>query len=106
MTEANQVTKEKQTSYKVYWTVWFVLLILTVVMIFIGSASIARAVVVPLLLAAMLMKASLIGGYFMHLRFERLALVLTVVVGILFTAAALYFLIIPDGIRILKLSSQ
>ncbi len=93
----------EEVSYRVYWLTWLVLLLLTVGMILVGSASMSKLLVVSLLILAMLVKASLIGGYFMHLRFERLTLVLTVAVGILLTAAALFFLIAPDGVRILKL---
>lgn len=96
----------QEAGYKVYWLTWFALLILTIGMIFVGSASLPKLLVVLPLLAGMLMKASLISGYFMHLRFERLTLIVAVAVGILFTAAALFFLIAPDGVRILKLSSQ
>jgi len=96
----------QEVGFRVYWLIWFVLLVLTVGMILIGSASMPKLLLVLLLILAMLMKASLISGYFMHLRFEKLTLILVVAVGILFTAAALFFLIAPDGVRIFKLSLQ
>lgn len=52
------------------------------------------------MLAAMLTKATLIGANFMHLRFERWPLVLTVVVGLLVMATILFVLIAPDAVRI------
>ena len=67
-------------------------------------SSLPKVFVVLLLLGAMLVKASLIGAHFMHLRFEKLSLFLTVAVGILATAAILFLLISFDGIRILRLS--
>ena len=91
--------------YAVYWRTWFLLLILTVMMVFVDQVSLPRLALVWILVLAMLMKASLIAGYFMHLRFEKLTLAVIVGVGILATAAALFLLIAPDGIRILKLSS-
>ena len=48
----------------------------------------------------MLTKASIIGANFMHLRSERLPLVLTVVVGLLVTGLILFALIAPDAARI------
>jgi len=90
-------------SYKSYWYTWVALLILTLVMIEIGSAAIPGGVIAFLLILLMLTKATLIGSNFMHLRFEKLALILTVVIGILFTALALFLGIAPDGIRILSL---
>jgi cytochrome c oxidase subunit IV len=92
----------QEASYKVYWLTWLVLLLLTLAMILIGSASLSRGWIASLLILGMFVKAALIGGNFMHLRFERLTLVLTVAVGILFTAAALFFLIAPDGMQMLK----
>ncbi|MBI4456280.1 MAG: cytochrome C oxidase subunit IV family protein [Acidobacteria bacterium] len=95
-----------EVRYGVYWRTWFLLLVLTLMMVLLDQASMSRIVLVWILLAAMLMKASLIGAYFMHLRFEKLNLVLMVVVEILLTAAALFFLIAPDGIRILERSQR
>ena len=81
-------------------------MILTLAMISIGSAGFGRGLLVALLLAGMLAKATLILGNFMHLRFEKAGLVLTVVLGIVFTALALFFIIAPDGVRILHLGQQ
>ena len=52
------------------------------------------------MLAAMLTKASIIGANFMHLRTERLPLVVTVVIGLLLTGTILFVLIAPDALRI------
>ena len=90
-------------SYKTYWYTWGVLLVLTLGMILAGGAAISKVWIVALLLAGMLAKATLILGNFMHLRFERVGLILTVVIGIVFTALALFFGIAPDGVRILHL---
>ncbi len=96
--------KLQEVGYRVYWLTWLALLILTLGMIFLSYAAAPKLILVTLLTLAMFTKAALISGYFMHLRFEKLALVLAVALGMLFTAAALFFLIAPDGVRILKLS--
>lgn len=83
---------------KLYWITWAWLLVLTVVMLFLGSAKL-----VPLLLVGIMAKASFIGANFMHLRFERIALVVIVVVAIIFTAAALFAGIASDGVHIRNL---
>ena len=90
-------------SYKTYWYTWGVLLVLTLGMLLAGGAAISKVWIVALLLAGMLAKATLILANFMHLRFERVGLILTVVIGIVFTALALFFGIAPDGVRILHL---
>ncbi len=87
-----------------YWRIWFVLLVLTLVMVFIDQSPLSRSVLVLVLVVAMLAKASLIMGYFMHLRFEKLNLILVVLVGLLITGVILFALIAPDGMRILDLS--
>jgi len=96
MSETHQVS-----GYRVYWIVWFVLLLVTVGMMLLGASALTRALVL-VLLAGMLVKAALIGGYFMHLRFERASLIVIVAVGILATASILFFLIAPDGLRVLN----
>ncbi len=92
-----------EVNYKTYWLTWFVLLILTFGMIPISGSTLPRGVFVLLLLLAMLAKATFILGTFMHLRFEKAALILMVVLGISLTAAALFAGIAPDGIRALSL---
>jgi caa(3)-type oxidase subunit IV len=87
-------------SNKLYWTTWWVLLALTVVMVVIDSMVMPRSVFVSVLLTAMLVKAALIAAHFMHLRFERRSLALMVVVGLLINGAILFVLIVPDAIRI------
>ena len=87
-----------------YWRIWFVLLVLTLVMVFIDQSPLTRNLLVLVLVGVMLVKVSLIAGYFMHLRFEKLNLILVVLVGLLITGLLLFVLIAPDGMRILDLS--
>jgi cytochrome c oxidase subunit IV len=75
-------------------------------MLVLDSISLPRASFVLLMLAAMSLKAAVIGAYFMHLRFERLALVLGVIVGLPINALVLYILIAPDALRILGMASE
>ncbi len=79
---------------------WSVLLVFTVVMLWADSASLPRQAFVVFMVAAMLTKASIIGANFMHLKAERLPLVVTVVVGLLGMGAVLWVLIAPDATRI------
>jgi cytochrome c oxidase subunit IV len=92
--------------YRVYWIAWGFLLALTVLMVGLDQAPLPRAVFVVLMLTAMSIKACLIGAIFMHLRAERLALVLGVVVGLPLNALILYILIAPDALRIFNMVNQ
>lgn len=93
---------EGTTSYRTYWIAWSILLVLTLSMIVMEGAGFSRLFAVLFLIIAMLAKATLIGGWFMHLRFERTSLVLSVVIGTFATAAFLFFLLVPDGIAMLR----
>jgi caa(3)-type oxidase subunit IV len=84
-------------SYKGYWTIWGVLLVLTIVMIGIEALALPTGVVILLLASAMMIKATLIAGWFMHLRSETRFIMWCLVLGTLLTAAFLLFLLVPDG---------
>ena len=56
-----------------------------------------RWFLVPFLLAFMMLKAIMIGGNFMHLRFERRNLAWMVALGILVTSLILYTFITPES---------
>lgn len=79
------------------------LLALTVTMVALDQAPLPHTTFVVLMLTAMLVKATVIAAYFMHLRFERWALVLAVVLGLPINAALLYVLIAPDAVRIFEM---
>ena len=85
---------------RTYWITWSVLLAFTVVMLWADSASLPRQAFVVFMLIAMLTKASIIAGNFMHLKFERPGLILTVVLGLLGMGTLLWVLIAPDAARI------
>jgi cytochrome c oxidase subunit IV len=73
---------------------------MTVLMVVIDSAPLPRVVFLVVVMSAMVVKASLIGANFMHLRFERRLLVVMVVVGLLVNGAILFILMLPDALRI------
>ncbi len=84
---------------------WGALLAVTLVMLALDGAPIARPVLVTALLVAMTIKAVLIAGNFMHLRHERGGLILTVVLGLFVMAIILYGLMVPDAIRIREMAA-
>lgn len=95
---------EHVTPYRTYWIAWLILLALTTLMIVAEGAGLPRAGTVTVVLAAMVTKVTLIGGWYMHLKYERAALVACVVGGTFATAAFLFFLILPDGLSALRLA--
>ena len=85
-----------------YLAVWGWLLGLTGVEIFLAYLQLPSVPMLTLLMGLSIVKAALIMSYFMHLRFERLRLVLTLVPALVI-AISLLFVFYPDSLRILEL---
>jgi cytochrome c oxidase subunit IV len=83
--------------YKIYWVTWGILLVITVAMLGAEMFHLPRWFLVLFLLAFMMVKAAMIGGNFMHLRFERSNLAWMVGLGILVTSLILYTFITPES---------
>lgn len=88
--------------YGLYWMVWGVLLVLTFVMIFIGEANLGYVAKAILLLLGAAAKASLIIFYFMHMRWEKPTLAMTVLVGMFLTGALMFALPAYDGSNVFQ----
>ena len=56
---------------QIYWITWGILLVITVAMLAAEKFHMPRWFLVLFLLAFMMVKAAMIGGNFMHLRFEK-----------------------------------
>ena len=87
--------------YKIYWTTWFVLLLITLAMLAAESFHMPRWFLVVFLIAFMAVKAIMIGGNFMHLRFEKANLGIMVAVGIVVTSLILFVFITPEAASVL-----
>ena len=80
------------------------LLALTVVEVFLAYIHVPLHIMLTLLIGLSLIKAAMIIAYFMHLRFERMSLVLTLIP----TAAiciSLLFIVFPDSFRTREIRS-
>jgi caa(3)-type oxidase subunit IV len=88
--------------YRVYWITWAILLVVTVAMLLAEKFHMPRWFLVVFLLAFMLVKASMIGGNFMHLRFEKANLALMVAGGLLVTSLILFAYIAPESWNVLR----
>src|SRR3954469_21075755 len=85
-------------SNKLFISVWVWLLLLTGVEVFLGYIQIPIHLMLTILIGLSIVKAALIVAYFMHLRFERLSLVLTLV-PMLVICICLLFVAYPDSFR-------
>ncbi len=88
---------------RLYLGAFFVLLLLTaveasVVLVF----KFAPVMRVTILLISALVKATMIGAYYMNLKFERLAIVYIATVPLIL-GILMFFAIVPDAARLLRL---
>ena len=86
--------------YKIYWVTWGILLVITVAMLAAEMFHFPRLFLVLFLLAFMMVKAAMIGGNFMHLRYEQRNLAFIVAAGLLVTSAILFSFITPESLSV------
>lgn len=79
--------------------VWGGLLALTAVEVFLAYIQIPITLMLIILMGASIIKAALIVAYFMHLKFERLSLILTIVPTIV-VLLCLFAILFPDSFRL------
>jgi cytochrome c oxidase subunit IV len=90
---------------KTFFYIWFWLLALTVVEVYLGYIHLALALMLTLLMGLSLVKAALIVAYFMHLKFERLSLILTLIPAAVI-CICLLMVFFPDSFRIVDLGTR
>jgi len=86
-------------SKKLFIWVWGWLLALTGVELVLAYQNLPLKVMLGLLMTISIIKATLIISYFMHLRFERRSLVLTLMPALVFVIAMM-FIVFPDSLRL------
>ena len=79
--------------------VWGGLLALTAIEVFLAYIQIPTTLMLIILMGASIIKAALIVAYFMHLKFERLSLILTIVPTIV-VLLCLFAVLFPDSFRL------
>jgi len=85
-------------SNRLFISVWVWLLALTGFEVFLGYIQLPVLYMLVILMGASIIKAALIVAYFMHLRFERLNLVLTIVPALVI-CICLLLVFFPDSFR-------
>lgn len=85
-------------SNKLFTSIWVWLVVLTLIEIGLAYKPMSTVVMLSILLGLSIIKAALIVAYFMHLKFERLSLILTIV-PMLVMCICLLFVFFPDSFR-------
>lgn len=100
----NPAVEHEEPRAGLFMGVWIWLLILTGVEVFLGYKQLQVKLMLTILMSLSVIKAGLIMSYFMHLRFERSRLALTLIpalVALLCIMSTFYF---PDASRALHLA--
>jgi cytochrome c oxidase subunit 4 len=85
-------------SNKLFISIWVWLVGLTLIEIFLAYRPMSVLLMLTILMGLSIIKAALIVAYFMHLKFERLSLILTIV-PMLVVCICLLFVFFPDSFR-------
>src|SRR5215207_10163101 len=98
MTAHAHVEEHFAGSNKLFTSIWVWLVVLTLIEIFLAYKPMPIQIMLIILLGLSIIKAALIVAYFMHLKFERLSLILTIV-PMLVVCIILLFAFFPDSFR-------
>ncbi len=87
---------------KVFIVVWTVLVVMTGVEVALAYQHLETKVMLGLLMTLSIIKASLIIAYFMHLRYEKRSLALTLMPALVWVVGMM-FVFFPDSIRLYQM---
>jgi cytochrome c oxidase subunit 4 len=83
--------------------VWVVLLVLTGVEVFLAYIQLPTLIMLVSFLGLSIIKAAMIIAYFMHLKFERFSLFLTLFPMLILCILLMMFVSMPDSTRLLNM---
>ena len=85
--------------------VWIALLVMTGIEVFLAYEQLPTLIMLTSLLGLSVIKAALIIAYFMHLKFERLSLFLTLFPMLIF-CILMMLVFMPDSMRLMIMRTQ
>ena|ERR1700674_5594143 len=92
-------------SKRLFLIVWLWLVALTGAEVLLAYQHLPLKTMLGILITLSIIKASLIIAYFMHLRFERTSLVLTLMPALVFVICMM-FVVFPDSIRLYEMKPK
>jgi cytochrome c oxidase subunit IV len=101
--QSDVLDAHKPGSTRLFVTIWVALLALTFVEVFLAYERVPVNIMLTVLIGLSLIKAALIISYFMHLRFERLGLFLTLIPAMVFCICMMLIVFFPDSVRLLNM---
>jgi cytochrome c oxidase subunit 4 len=88
---------------KTFLNVWFALLIMTGIEVFLAYEQFPVVIFLTALLGLSVIKAALIIAYFMHLKFEKLSLFLTLFPMLILCIILMLLIFMPDSNRLMMM---
>jgi cytochrome c oxidase subunit 4 len=101
--EAHAIESHPEASASTFVWVWVWLVAITGVEVFLAYEHLRPELMLTILLGLSVIKAALIMSYFMHLKFEKLALVFWLVPALVFCICMMLILFFPDSGRLLHM---
>ena len=90
---------------KSFSVVWILLLIFTAIEVLLAYEQVTPVIMLVILVGLSVLKAALIIAYFMHLKFERFSLFLTLFPMLIF-CILMMLVFMPDSMRLLMMRTQ
>ena len=103
--EATHVEEAEHGTIKSFTTVWILLLIFTGIEVFLAYEQVTPVIMLVILIGLSVVKAALIIAYFMHLKFERFSLFLTLFPMLVF-CILMMLVFMPDSMRAMLMRTQ
>src|SRR5438132_338564 len=103
--EATHVEEAEHGTIRTFTMVWILLLVFTGIEVFLAYEQVTPVVMLTILLGLSVLKAALIIAYFMHLKFERFSLFLTLFPMLIF-CILMMIVFMPDSMRALLMRTQ
>ncbi len=100
MTEATE--QGHGAGRKVFYAVWISLVVLTGLEVLLAYQHLETKVMLGMLMCLSIIKASLIIAYFMHLRYEKRSLALTLMPALVWVVGMM-FVFFPDSLRLYQM---
>ena len=100
-----QVEEAEHGTIKSFTVVWIILLIFTGIEVLLAYEQVTPVVMLVILIGLSVIKAALIIAYFMHLKFERFSLFLTLFPMLIF-CILMMLVFMPDSMRSMLMRTQ
>jgi cytochrome c oxidase subunit IV len=103
--DLTHIDEAEHGTIKSFAVVWILLLIFTAIEVFLAYEQVNPTLMLTILVGLSVLKAALIIAYFMHLKFERFSLFLTLFPMLIF-CICMMLVFMPDSMRLMLMRTQ